>query len=76
MLWNTDMIPVTIDLMKWFWIIQITDRCKQLIWSHAEQTIVLITAVFKVLPEIAWILSFFSVCTGLKKIFRVVAKKK
>ena len=37
MLWNTDMI--IIDLMKWFWTIKITDRCQQLIWSHAEQTI-------------------------------------
>ena len=37
MLWNTDMI--TIDLMKWFWTIKITDRCQQLIWSPAEQTI-------------------------------------
>ena len=25
--------------MKWFWTIKITDRCQQLIWSHAEQTI-------------------------------------
>jgi hypothetical protein len=46
---------------------------------------VLMTAVFKVLPEIAWIAVFhhrqilinlfFSVCTGLEKIFRVVTKK-
>ena len=46
---------------------------------------VVITAVFKVLPEIAWIevfhhrqtwyCLFFFGCTGLEKIFRVVTKK-